>query len=319
MTCSVAGKRRAYLPVLNRRRERSCHVPIIPRPAHRQPRRTQHLRLEYLEEAGPRIVHLSLLGPDGEAGENLMAEVPDVGIPTPYGTFRLYGGHRLWHSPEGMPRSYVPDNEGCGVERGENRRAADAAASRPPPACRRASRSAVAADRPAVTFTHTLQELRPVARRARALGPDATAPRRRRDLPADRGQAGRARPAAQSEPGAVAVHPARRPPAQPERRPCTSSTPTPDPHAVKIGYLNRAGWAAYLVGGVLFVKRWAPAAGRSARRLRLQLRELLQPPVYRGRDGRPARAPRARAVGDARRGVEPVPDGWRPGDGRRRP
>ena len=32
----------------------------------------------------------------------------------------------------------------------------------------------------------------------------------------------------------------------------------PDAHPVKIGYLNRAGWAAYLSGGVLFVKRWTP-------------------------------------------------------------
>ncbi len=39
----------------------------------------------------------------------------------------------------------------------------------------------------------------------------------------------------------------------------------PDPHAVKIGYLNRAGWAAYLSGGVLFVKRWKAAARRPAR------------------------------------------------------
>ena len=29
-------------------------------------------------------------------------------------------------------------------------------------------------------------------------------------------------------------------------------------NAVKIGYLNRAGWAAYLSGSVLFVKRWTP-------------------------------------------------------------
>ena len=70
------------------------------------------LNLEYLEEAGPRIVHLSLAGTD----DNLMAEVPDIAIPTPFGTYRLYGGHRLWHSPEGMPRSYVPDNEGCTAE-----------------------------------------------------------------------------------------------------------------------------------------------------------------------------------------------------------
>ena len=31
-----------------------------------------------------------------------------------------------------------------------------------------------------------------------------------------------------------------------------------DAQPVKIGYLNRAGWAAYLTGGVLFVKRWEP-------------------------------------------------------------
>jgi hypothetical protein len=30
-------------------------------------------------------------------------------IPTPYGDFHFRGGHRLWHSPEAMPRTYAPD------------------------------------------------------------------------------------------------------------------------------------------------------------------------------------------------------------------
>jgi hypothetical protein len=30
--------------------------------------------------------------------------------------WRIYGGHRFWHSPEAMPRSYIPDNEPVTVE-----------------------------------------------------------------------------------------------------------------------------------------------------------------------------------------------------------
>ena len=72
----------------------------------------QHLRLEFLAEAGPRIVRLSLAG----SGENLMAEVPDIHWTTPYGEYYLRGGHRLWHAPEAVPRSSVPDNDSLTVE-----------------------------------------------------------------------------------------------------------------------------------------------------------------------------------------------------------
>ncbi len=217
---------------------------------------TQHLRLEYLEEAGPRIVHLSLLGPGGEAGENLMAEIPDVGIPTPYGTFRLFGGHRLWHSPEGMPRSYVPDNEGCGVERGENRVLLRGCVETPT-GVQKSIEVAVAADRPAVMLTHTLKncglwaiDLAPWALTQLRLGGIAIFPQTVGKL---------------DGPGLL---PNRNLVLWPYTRlgdPRLSLnddlafiTAAPDSHAVKIGYLNRAGWAAYLVGGVLFVKRWAP-------------------------------------------------------------
>ena len=63
------------------------------------------LRLEYLTDIGPRIARLFLGGSD----LNLLAEVPDGGVDTAYGRFQFMGGHRFWHSPEAMPRTYIPD------------------------------------------------------------------------------------------------------------------------------------------------------------------------------------------------------------------
>ena len=72
----------------------------------------QHLRLEYLAEAGPRIVRLLLANSD----ENLLAEIPNFKVNTAYGDYYFRGGHRLWHSPEASPRTYVPDDSGLIVE-----------------------------------------------------------------------------------------------------------------------------------------------------------------------------------------------------------
>lgn len=72
----------------------------------------RHLRLEFLADAGPRLVRLSLAGSE----DNLLVEIPDERVETPYGPFYLRGGHRLWHSPEAFPRSYIPDNSGLQVE-----------------------------------------------------------------------------------------------------------------------------------------------------------------------------------------------------------
>src|ERR1700690_1318770 len=63
------------------------------------------LRLEYLTDVDPRIARLFLGGSD----LNLLAELPDAGVDTAYGRFQFMGGHRFWHSPEAMPRTYVPD------------------------------------------------------------------------------------------------------------------------------------------------------------------------------------------------------------------
>ncbi|MCX7755810.1 MAG: hypothetical protein N2117_11290 [Anaerolineales bacterium] len=65
------------------------------------------LRLECLA-ASPRIVRLFPFGKP-----NLFADLGNEFNETPYGRFYFRGGHRLWHSPEAMPRTYIPDNEGA--------------------------------------------------------------------------------------------------------------------------------------------------------------------------------------------------------------
>jgi hypothetical protein len=73
----------------------------------------EFVQLEYLANA-PRIVRLT---PAGKS--NLFADLNRPPISTPYGEFHFRGGHRLWHSPEAMPRTYIPDS-GATVEEIEN-------------------------------------------------------------------------------------------------------------------------------------------------------------------------------------------------------
>lgn len=57
-------------------------------------------------DLGPRIIFYGFSG-----GENMLAELgPDAVVKTELGEWHPWGGHRLWHAPEVMPRSYVPDN-----------------------------------------------------------------------------------------------------------------------------------------------------------------------------------------------------------------
>jgi len=68
------------------------------------------ISLEVLAEAGPRIVRLSAFGKD-----NLFADIPTA-VSTPHGDFFFRGGHRLWHAPESLPRTYIPDNDSVSIE-----------------------------------------------------------------------------------------------------------------------------------------------------------------------------------------------------------
>ena len=62
-----------------------------------------NFRIAVTTEVGPRIIG----GWIGKS-DNIFQTLPvgDGGKDE----FQLYGGHRLWHSPEAKPRSYIPDN-----------------------------------------------------------------------------------------------------------------------------------------------------------------------------------------------------------------
>ncbi|MCS7112237.1 MAG: hypothetical protein N3D82_01785 [Ignisphaera sp.] len=62
---------------------------------------------------GPRILYVA---PEDKPEFNLFSILPDFGINTPDGFWRIYGGHRLWTSPEAMPRSYSLDNYPVSIE-----------------------------------------------------------------------------------------------------------------------------------------------------------------------------------------------------------
>jgi hypothetical protein len=68
-----------------------------------------------LADVGPRIVWYGF-----NDGENVLYEAAaDFGL-TGGDKFRLYGGHRLWVSPE-VERTYFPDNRAVSVEQGSDR------------------------------------------------------------------------------------------------------------------------------------------------------------------------------------------------------
>lgn len=54
---------------------------------------------------GPRIINFSFV-----KGVNEFCENHSEATPLPDGEWKIRGGHRLWHSPESMPRTYFPDD-----------------------------------------------------------------------------------------------------------------------------------------------------------------------------------------------------------------
>jgi hypothetical protein len=108
------------------------------------------LELEYLTDS-LRITGLTPLGMTNLFAD-LSAQPP---IPTPYGDFYFRGGHRLWHAPESMPRTYAPDTcpltitdlkDGVILE----------TLTEPGTGIRKRIEIHLAADAPSLTITHTL-------------------------------------------------------------------------------------------------------------------------------------------------------------------
>lgn len=208
--------------------------------------------LDFLAEAGPRIVRLFLQGSDN----NLLAELPDVSWPTPNGEYHVYGGHRLWHAPESRARTYVPDDSGLIVEDLPN----------------------------GVRLSHPAEQVTGIAKRLEIrLHPDRAAVSLRHQLTNESIEPVECAPWAitQLRLGGTAILP------QPIE-PLDADGLLPNRHLVlwpyarwddprlrlgsefilieahshlpplKIGYFNRHGWIAYLRAGTLFVKRFEP-------------------------------------------------------------
>ncbi len=75
------------------------------------------IQLLFSRSVGPRILSFKFTD-----GENVFAELPDFVVECPgSGTFHAYGGHRLWHAPEEINRTFLPDDSPvaiCPVENG---------------------------------------------------------------------------------------------------------------------------------------------------------------------------------------------------------
>lgn len=59
-------------------------------------------------DIGPRVLYLAR---EDKEEFNIFNVLPDFSVETPEGKWMIYGGHRLWTSPEAMPRSYSLDDK----------------------------------------------------------------------------------------------------------------------------------------------------------------------------------------------------------------
>lgn len=69
------------------------------------------IELVVTTDVGPRVIFFGAAG-----GVNEFAEYADQLGKTGGDEWRIYGGHRLWHAPEKMPRTYYPDNSPVKLE-----------------------------------------------------------------------------------------------------------------------------------------------------------------------------------------------------------
>ncbi len=107
------------------------------------------LQIEYLKSA-LRIMELTFAG-----RTNMLADVSGFpSITTPYGVFDFRGGHRLWHSPEAMPRTYIPDTPVTVTELADG--ITLESETEPGTGIRKRIEIHLAADEPTVKLTHTL-------------------------------------------------------------------------------------------------------------------------------------------------------------------
>lgn len=204
-------------------------------------------------DVGPRIIHCALPG-----GSNLFYEAPDQRGQRGGGDYRLYGGHRLWHAPEHMPRSYQPDNDPLNVVELGERAARFSQPVEKLTGIRKELEVRLDADVPRATLLHRLCNDGPWPLTLAAWSISMMAP------------------------GGVGLLPLQDRGAQPPRLPAGSSislwdyTDLSDPRlsfgrrlilvrqdpkapaATKLGTSPDAGWLAYVLGETLFLTTYTP-------------------------------------------------------------
>jgi hypothetical protein len=109
----------------------------------------EFLQIEY------RLDSLRIIGLTPAGKTNMLVDLSNLpAISTPYGDFHFRGGHRLWHAPEAMPRTYIPDTpvtvtqipEGVLLE----------SQTEPGSGIRKQIEIQLSANQPCVTLTHSL-------------------------------------------------------------------------------------------------------------------------------------------------------------------
>ncbi|NTU56172.1 MAG: hypothetical protein HGA79_07975 [Anaerolineales bacterium] len=108
------------------------------------------LTLEYFTHS------LRILGLTPKGKTNLFADLShEPPIPTPFGDFHFHGGHRLWHAPEAMPRTYAPDTGELKITDLPNGVVLETQ-TEPGTGIRKRIEIHLTPDKPSVTLTHTL-------------------------------------------------------------------------------------------------------------------------------------------------------------------
>ena len=216
--------------------------------------KNKFLQIEYLTTA----LRITGLIPVGKS--NLMADLSDSQpTSTPYGDYHFLGGHRLWHAPEAMPRSYIPDNGEISVTDLSNGVILEGK-TEPGTGIRKRIEIRLAADKPSVTLTHTLindglwpVELAPWAITQLRLGGIAILP-----MPI-----GNSDPAGLLHNRQISLWPYAR--INDPRLKLDDKFVLFNADAIlppfKIGYFNPHGWSGYWVDGVLFRKTYGVNAG----------------------------------------------------------
>jgi hypothetical protein len=107
------------------------------------------LQIEYSTDS----LRVTGLIPTGKS--NLLVDLSGAPpVSTPYGEFHFEGGHRLWHAPEAMPRTYIPERDVKVTEQSNG--VILELPTEPGTGIRKCIEIQLAPDRPSLVLTHTL-------------------------------------------------------------------------------------------------------------------------------------------------------------------